>query len=247
MERPKYRLATLILIFVCSYTSYGNFKSDIYSAYIKGDMRRWKQVMVEMENTKLAQPAYILELVNYQYGYIAWCIGNKMEDEAEIYLAKAEENIIFLENKKFDLSMVNGYKAAFYGYRIGLNSFKAPFYGPKSSKCADNAIAINKNNPFGYVQYGNIQYYMPSAFGGSKQEAIDYYTKAEKLMEQDKDKIAGDWNYLNLLTIIANAYIDIKQPEKAKIYFEKILKTEPNFEWVKDNLYPELLKRLKQE
>jgi tetratricopeptide (TPR) repeat protein len=153
----------------------------------------------------------------------------------------------FLESKNYDMSMVNGYKAAFYGYRIGLNSFKAPFYGPKSSKCANNAIAINKNNPFGYIQYANIQFYMPSTFGGSKQEAIEYYVKAEKLMELDKKKITGDWNYLNLLTIIANANIELGQLEKAKYYFEKILQIEPNYAWVKNNLYPQLLNRLKQK
>ena len=246
MEKQAYRLTFFVVTIVCCFATKANYKSDIYKAFITGDMQRWKQVMVQMDNNKTKQPAYILELVNYQYGYIAWCIGNKMEDEAEEYLKKADENIEFLEKLKYDLSMVYAYKAAFYGYRIGINIYKAPFYGPKSYNYAEDAIASDKNNAFAYLQYANIQFYMPSAFGGSKKEAIEYFTKAEKLMEQDVKQTVGDWNYLNLLTTIANSYNEIKQPEIAKSYFEKILKIEPDYEWVKNNLYPKLLIDLKQ-
>jgi tetratricopeptide (TPR) repeat protein len=210
-------------------------------------MQRWKVVMDKMDKNKTLQPAYIMELLNYEYGYIAWCIGNKMDDEAETYLKKADENVEFLEEKKYDLSMINAYKAAFYGYRIGMNVLKAPFYGPKSYNCAEDAISLNKNNAFAYLQYANVQFYMPSTFGGSKTEAIEYFTKAEKIMEQDIKQTVGDWNYLNLLTTIGNAYIELKQPDKAKNYFEKILKIEPNYEWIKNNLYPKLLIDIKEK
>jgi tetratricopeptide (TPR) repeat protein len=247
MERPANKLMTILLTMVFCLAARGNNKSEIYSAFITGDMQQWKQVMEKMDNNKTLQPDYILELVNYQYGYIAWCIGNEMDDEAEECLKRADENIEFLEGKKYDLSMVYAYKAAFYGYRIGMNVYKAPFYGPKSYSWAENSISQNKNNPFAYLQYANVQFYMPSAFGGSKKEAIEYYTKAEKLMEQDMKQALGDWNYLNLLTTIANAYKQLKQPDKAKNYFEKILKIEPNYSWVKNYLYPQLLKDLKEE
>jgi tetratricopeptide (TPR) repeat protein len=246
MERQVYRLTMSILTILFCLSVKGSFKSDIYSAYIGGDMKSWKQVMVKMENIKSVEPSFIMELLNYQYGYIAWCIGNKMNEEAEIYLDKAYENIEFLENIKYDLSMLYAYKAAFYGYLIGMNNFKAPFYGPKSYNCAENAIELNKNNPFAYLQYANVQFYMPSAFGGSKTEALEYFTRAEKLMELDKKQTIGDWNYLNLLTSIANAYKQMKQTETAKKYFEKILQIEPNYQWVKNNLYPQLLIELKE-
>jgi tetratricopeptide (TPR) repeat protein len=245
MERSGNKLISLIFIVGFCYTLQGSFKTDIYTAYINGNMQSWKQIMDEMDKNRSTQPGYILELVNYQYGYIAWCIGNERDDEAEKYLDLAEKNVEWLEKIKHNLSMINAYKAAFYGYRIGLNSLKALYYGPKSIHCAEEAIALNKNNPYGYIQYANAQYYMPAVFGGSKQTAIDYFAKAEKLMEQNKEQILNDWNYLNLLTTIANSFIDTRQPEKAKIYFDKILKVEPNYQWVKYNLYPQFLKDLK--
>ncbi|MBN2275431.1 MAG: hypothetical protein JXR41_11295 [Bacteroidales bacterium] len=245
MERPGYKMIFLFILAGFSYALQGNIKSDIYTAYISGDMQSWKQIMDEMDKNRSKKPGYVLELVNYQYGYIAWCLGNNREDEAKKYLDLAEENIEWLEKIRYNMSMVYAYKAAFYGYRIGLQTITAPFYGPKCIRYAKEAIASNKDNPYGYIQYGNAQYYMPSIFGGSKQEAIDYFLRAEELMEKSKEYSVNNWNYLNLLTSIANSYIEARQPEKAKLYFEKILKIEPDYEWVKYNLYPQMLEDLK--
>lgn len=251
MERKRYKLIVFIYIVFSGMLINASYKSDIYKSYIYGDMVNWKQIIDKMERDKLtlspvtAQSNYILELLNYQYGYVAWCLGTDREDEAVEYLDLAENNVEILEERKFNMSMVNGYKAAFYGYRIGLNNFKAPFYGSKSFKCAENAINLNKKNPFGYIQYANIQFYMPPTFGGSKMEAINYYKKAEVLMEQNKQETLNDWNYINLLTTIANSYVEVKQLENAKLYFEKILKFEPNCQWVKNTLYPQLMKKIK--
>jgi hypothetical protein len=247
MERTIHRLILFLLITFSFNTLKGNYKSDIYHCYIYSDMLKWKQIIDGMEKNKSSQPDYIIELLNYQYGYIAYCIGTKKDDEAEKYLEIADRNIELLESKNYDLSMVNGYKAAFYGYRIGLNNITVTVYGSKSYKCAKKSIELNTKNPFGYVQFGNVQFYMPSAFGGSKQEAIANYRKAESLMELDKQQIKNDWNYLNLLITIANSYVEIKQTDIAKQYFEKILKIEPNCEWVKSDLYPQLMKQIQKK
>ena len=224
----------------------GSIKTDIYTAYINGSMQSWKQIMDEMDKNRSTQPDYILELVNYQYGYIAWCLDHEKDNEAEKYLAMAGKNIEWLEGIGFNLSMINAYKAAFYGFRIGMAPIKSFYYGSKCVHCAQNAIDLDRENPYGYIQYGNTRYYTPAAFGGSKQEAIKYYVKAEMLMEKNPEQIKNDWNYLYLLTTIANAYIDTKQPEMARVYFEKILRVEPDYQWVKNELYPQFLNDLKK-
>jgi len=144
--------------------------------------------------------------------------------------------------------MVNAYKAAFYGFRIGLNSFVAPFVGRKSMNCAKMAMQLDANNPFGYVQYANVQYYMPSMFGGSKSDALNHYLKAKDLMEKST-AISEDWNYISLLTIIGKAYWDLGNLQTAKMYFEKILKivNDATYEWVKKEMYPQLLKEIKNK
>ena len=80
-------------------------------------------------------------------------------------------------------------------------------------------------------------------FGGSKGLALEHYLKAMKFMESSNDYKTNNWNYLNLLATIINAHIELNQYEEAKKYCIKTLAIEPGFDWVKNNLYPKLLKK----
>lgn len=219
-------------------------KLDVYNAYLSNDMEKWKQTIDKMNIAKIKQDVYILELLNYQYGYIAWCVGNQMEDEAKKYLGLAERNIELLEKINNNLSLLYAYKAAFLGFRIGLDLYKAPFLGPKSAEYVRLALQKDEHNWFAHMQYANIQFYMPSVFGGSKTKAIRGYLKAKDLMEKNNDLSLNNWNYLNLLVTIANAYHDISNLNNTKYYYQKILSIEPEFIWVKDELYPDLINRI---
>lgn len=244
MERSKYIIAMLLLF--CHFNVSASYKSQIYNTFISNNMRSWGKVIDEMQQLKNKSNEFKLELINYQYGYIGWLIGVKNDDLAEKYLDLAEDNLESLENAKYSLSMVNAYKSAFYGYRIGLNVLKAPLLGLKCLDCAKLSIKLDEKNPFGYIQYGNAQYYMPPIFGGSKIEALKYFKKAEALMEVNKEGIIEDWNYLSILTLIAQSCIATNKYDEAKKYFQKILKIEPNYMWVKNELYPQFLQKIKK-
>lgn len=235
----------IVFIFFSTCLLAGN-KSDIYHSYISGNMTKWVKIIDEMQMQKNKTKDLQFELLNYQYGYIAWCIGNDKYNLAKMYLKLAWENLDILEKSAYKLSLVNSYKAAFYGFSIGLNKFKAPFVGPKSIDSGKLAISIDKNNPFGYVQYGNTLFYTPEFAGGSKKDAMECFIKALALMEVDKDQIKEDWNYLNLLTLIAQTYEKSGNIELADSYYQKIIKFEPNFLWVKNEKYPQFLKKNKK-
>jgi hypothetical protein len=210
-------------------------------------MELWKNVLDRMESQQNSDESFIAELVNYQYGYIGWCIGNKNFRTAGEYLDKAEKIIEILGKSKKHESLVQAYRSAFYGFRIGIHALKAPFLGPKSVASAKKAVALDQHNPFGHIQYGNCYNYMPAFYGGSKTVAIESYRKAEKLMEQDKGQITGDWNYLNLLSLIGQTYEETGKFDEAKYYYNKILRIEPAFDWVKHGLLPGLVKKMKNE
>jgi tetratricopeptide (TPR) repeat protein len=246
MERQKYIVILILLIFGWLGAE-ASYKTEIYQAYISNNMKQWKTVMDKMNRETNRSNDFLIELLNYQYGYIGWCIGNKENEQAKKYLALAEKNIEILEKQSFELSILNAYKSAFYGYKVGLNKLQAPFIGPKSVECAKKAIELDKNNPYGYIQIGNSEFYMPSVFGGSKTVALENFIKAEKLMERNPEKIKNDWNYLSLLAMIVMTYKELKEYELAKYYCEKALKTEPEFLWVKLDLYPEIKNLIKQK
>jgi tetratricopeptide (TPR) repeat protein len=157
----------------------------------------------------------------------------------------AQNNLGLLEKTRTDVSTISAYKSAFYGYEIGLNIIKAPILGPKSLKYSKLAMEQNPQNPMGYIQYGNSQFYMPAIFGGSKKEAVEHFIKALELMEKETTRIEKDWNYLSLLTLIGQSFTEMKEYKNAKKYFEKALAIEPNFLFVKLELLPDLLENMK--
>jgi tetratricopeptide (TPR) repeat protein len=244
MERPKYFVIVLLLLIAEITVAIGPYKIEVYNAYIGNRMDRWKAIIDKMDQEKTSETEFLLELINYQYGYIGWCIGNNHIRAAEKYLELAENNLERLEALNAGASITHAYKSAFYGFKIGLSRMRAPFFGPRSVRHARLAMEHDNRNPMGYIQYGNSQFYMPAVFGGSKKEAIVYFQKAQDLMEQDGD-IKHDWNYLSLLTLIAQSFEEMKEHDRAKEYYEKILEIEPQFLWVKNELYPEFLQKMK--
>ena len=123
-----------------------------------------------------------------------------------------------------------------------MNKLSAPVNGAKSLEHGKLALDLDKENYFAYVQYGNIQFYMPAAFGGSKQEGIGYFLKAKELMEKNRPDLIENWNYLSLLVVIGQSYTFVNDLTSARAVYENILKIEPGFLYVKDELYPQLLK-----
>jgi len=243
MERKKYKLIILFLLLV-SADLYADYRSEIYYAYVNNRMEQWKNVIDRMEALKGKSNDLTLELINYQYGYIGYCMGVDKKDEAKKYFSLALKNIETLENAAYKISVINAYKSAFYGFRIGFNKISAPFNGPKSIDLAKKAMEQDSENYLAYVQYGNAQFYMPAAFGGSKKEAMEYFLKAKAILEKNPEETKGNWNYLNVMTLIGQAYTALEDYNAARTIYESTLKFEPGFTYIRDELYPGLKKKM---
>lgn len=249
MERSKYfvgklMLALLLISQLTLQSAYSTNKKAIYTAYINKDMNKWIAVIQDIE-TK-SPPKTIdqkLELISYYYGYTAFIIGMKKYDEAEKLIAKA--NLIINEVIKYSPKNATAlsYKGSFIGYKIGVSKFKAIYLGQESLNNVENALEIDPQNIQANIDRGNIYYYSPKLFGGNKAEALKFYIKAIKLIETQK-ATDYNWLYLNLLTNTALAFEKTNELIQAKHIYEKILKKEPTFQWVKNDLYPKLLRKL---
>ncbi len=245
MERTRYFL--IVLFSIAIFSVFGQSKEEFYNAYISGDMTKWKTALDLLENVPDKTNSAKLDLVNYQYGYIAYCLEKKNKSEAEKYLEKAEKAVSELEKKSYKSSMLNAYKAAFVGFRIALSPYKAPFIGHKSEKFAKKSVEIDPTNELGYEQLGNIYFHKPAMFGGSVEEAIKYYLKSYNLMKSDKKAIENNWNYLNSIANLIHSYYELGKYQQAKDYCIEALEVEPEFLWVKNELYPKILKKLNNE
>ncbi|MDX9726758.1 MAG: hypothetical protein RBT38_10265 [Bacteroidales bacterium] len=247
MERTKHRVMWSVILMLVVLPAMASYRSDIYSAYITNNMDRWKAVIDKMESAGNRSNAFLIELINYQYGYIGYCIGFDKKSEARTYLSLAQKNLDILEKNNFNPGVVHAYKSAFYGFRIGLNPVSAPVNGLRSIDHAREAINLDPDNYLGYVQQGNIQFYMPSTFGGSKKEALVHYLRAREILEKDKATVSGNWNYMSLLIVIGQTYTYLKDYDKARETFDFILDMEPQFLYVSEDLYPKLLQKIENQ
>lgn len=246
MEGTGNKLLTCLLLLLVSARLLADNRSEIYSAYVNNKMGDWKSVIDRMQDVEPKNNDFLLELVNYQYGYIGYCLGFERNKEARVYLGLAEENLGRLEKAGYNLPVLNAYRSAFYAFRISLNTLSAPFNGPKSLDHAKKSVELDANNYFGHTQLGNAYFYMPAAFGGSKKTAFENFSKARSLMEKNPSLTKGNWNYLSLLVTIAQSHAYLEEYDKAKAEYENILKIEPGFLYVKDDLYPKLLAKMKK-
>lgn len=218
-------------------------KANIYQSFISGRMDKWEIAMNTFADKTNLSNEEKLELVSYYYGYIGYSLGIKNKAKAKIYIEKGDAMIDDLLETT-PTAEAYAFKGAFVGFRIGMNPIKAPFLGQSCSKNVDKALSISQSNIQSNIEKANILYYSPSAFGGDKTEAKRYYSKAISLYESKPELTTESWLYLNLLTKVAQINTEEKKYNDAKTIYEKILKIEPNYLYVKDQLYPQLLKEL---
>ena len=243
MERSKHKLILIVLLLLTLQIK-ATYRSEVYSAYINNNMDLWRNVIEKMNAIPEKNNELLLELLNYQYGYIGYCLGFDKKDEARELFQAAQKNLEILEDRKYSLSVINSYKSAFYGFRIALNPITAPVNGFKALDCARTALKLDPEHYLGYVQLGNSEFFMPSTLGGSKKEALEYFLEAKKLMEKNPESLSDDWNYLSLLIVIGQTYTYLKDYNSAQRAYQNILELEPGFLYVKDDLYPKLLKKM---
>ncbi len=215
-------------------------QSEIYHAYISSNMDLWKASMIRMEMQYKASknPAVLYQLTEAEYGYIAFCLTGKHKKEAKEWLSKAEKNIEVLLSRDPEDPKLYSMKGALIGYAVALNPVKAPVLGGRSTDASDRAIELGPGEPRVWMERANMEFYKPAILGGSVHEAVKLYEKAVKLFEASPDRISENWLYLNCMANLGLAYEKTDRMDDAGRVYRKLLRLEPSFAWVKDDLYP---------
>ena len=250
MQLAKYLLPVLLVsnsIFAEAKSINDEYSAKLYLSYMTGDMDVWATVIDELEqkykNDKSSSTLYYL--VQTQYGYIGYLIGAEQKRTARDYLNNAEDNTELLLDKNPKNADAIAIKASLLAYNIALAPYKAPFLGPRSMNLIDEALAINNKSAQALLEKGNATHYAPSMFGGDPIAAIEYYRKAMKQMEiTNNGKPPKTWMYLNTFTQLAMAQQKANLLQNALGTYNRILSIAPNFKWVKDELLPDLQKKI---
>lgn len=239
MEETKNKIRGLIILLLVPVLMATAQKKDLayyqcsfFESYRAGNMTSWPSLIGEMEKVKSTDLVWQTEMVKAMYGLVGYQIGAKKKDLARAYVNKADVYLEKLLDDHPQNAQLHSLAGAFYGYKIGLAFYKAPFLGPKCIYHLDKAIELDPKEPMGYIERGNSLMYRPAAFGGDKNEALQVYRKALTLMEAGQSPKCS-WQHLLLRAFILKALYETNQPTEAKAFMLAMEKDYGSMEWIK--------------
>lgn len=209
------------------------YQCAFFESYRAGNMAPWPGLIAEMEKVKSTDLIWQTEMVKAMYGLVGYQLGLKNNDLAKAYVNKAD---VYLEKLLKDYprnAQLHSLMGAFYGYKIGISFYKAPFLGPKSLSHIEKAIELDPTEPSGYIEKGSSLMYRPAAFGGDKVQALVYYKKALKLIESH-NKQKCNWQQMLLRAFIVKGLYETNQTAEAKAFTQEMQKDYGSMDWIKD-------------
>ncbi|MDP3913459.1 MAG: hypothetical protein Q8R96_06970 [Bacteroidota bacterium] len=209
------------------------YQCAFFDSYRIGNMIPWPGLIAEMEKVKSTDLAWQTEMVKAMYGLVGYQLGAKNKDLAKVYVNKADVYLDKLLKTYPRNSHLHSLSGAFYGYKIALAFYKAPFFGPKSMFHIEKSIELDPSEPGGYIEKGNSLLYRPAAFGGDKKEALAYYKKALKLMEASSDQKCN-WQEMLLRAFILKSLYETNQAAEAEAFMKEMQKDYGSMNWIKE-------------
>lgn len=240
-------VGTLFSVFSQS-TSWEAGKALVYDGYRNNKKSSWEQGIQLLKSEHKNNPddlQILYELSLAEYGMIGYCLGHEIcGNYLNELFDEVEDNLEILLEAKPKSSEYHAMMGALLAMKIGLNPAKAIFLGPKSSKHIYKAVDYDQSNPSAWVELGNMRFHAPGIFGGDMEEAVICFDKAVSLFESQPTKKKNNWLYLHALAWLGQAYEKEDEPQKALAIYQKTLLVEPDFQWVRDELLPDLKKRM---
>lgn len=246
MQMFRYLLVVVVLLPVLAASAQKKdlayYQCAFFESYRKGDMSPWPGLIAEMEKVKPADLQWQTEMVKGMYGYVGYLLGQKKKDLARPYIEKADvflEKLLKLNPQNARLHSLYG---AFYGYKISLAVYKAPFLGPKSLSHIDKSIELDPKEPMGYIEKGNSLMYRPAAFGGDKKQALVLYRKALALQEPGNSPRCN-WQQLLLRAFILKGLLETGQLAEAKTFKAAMEKDYGKMDWIEQFVGADLIEK----
>lgn len=224
-----------------------DYKATTYELFVGGKVNQWGSVIKKMEKDPNCQSDISkIELLGYYYGYIGHLLDIKDKDAASVMIEKADALLDYLEPKYPDNTLIMAYSANITGYKIAVSPIKATVLAKGMMSDTKKAISKSPNDATVNILTANIFFYMPDFIGGNTEKALKQYHKALDMFEEDESLRHNNWMYLQLLVTTGMVEEKLKHYETAKVLYQRVLKLYPNYVHIRDNRYPNLIKKMNQ-
>jgi tetratricopeptide (TPR) repeat protein len=223
-------------------------RKSIYQGYIAGDMASWRRGISQLKVGLAANPAnasqFTYELALAQYGLIGYCIGSESCNDIDELIDSTEEMLEELLDQNERWAEVHAVLGGLYGLKIGMSPAKGIYLGPRSTRHIEKATEYGPDHPAGWIELGNARYHAPKLFGGDVEEAISCFSRAATLYESRPSLKTYSWLYLHALAWLGQSYEKAGKADQALETYRRALVAEPDFKWVRDELIPQLQRKL---
>lgn len=228
----------MFLLFTAGVTAQNNhpLSCRFKHYFLIGDMDSWLALVDSLQEQQLSKVENDV-LLQAQYGLMGYFLSQNRKERAAQQYQYFEKNLnsvlkIFPQNPEY-LAM----KAASYGFEIGMSPIKAPFLNSKHLQSINRALQNRNNCAFPLIEQGNSLFFRPPIVGGNKEKAVEYYEQAVQILEKQQ---SCNWLYYSISSWLGQVYTKMGEPEKSFAMYKKLLAIEPEFEYVKDELLPQL-------
>lgn len=241
------KLILFIFLILCVASNGKNFQSNLYKAFMNEDVTEWEKVLSQMNLSLSTHPndSLQIEIVKARCGLLYLYAQLDDDDKISIHLKQAEKEIETLLEKFPDDAVLWAKRTSLVGYAIKLRPYKVMVYGPRSLGYITKARELNRHLPDVMIEYGNTKYNAPSFAGGDKNLGLRQYRDAVAKMVSIKDHYKNDWFFLMVHLNYAQMLKENDDKKEALRLYKWLLRYEPGYHKLSNELIPELEKELK--
>ena len=240
---------TILMLFFLLLVRAGMAQTEVkdlmYKAYLTSSREEWEKALETQLRSVNGHQDFNSQM-QLAYCYFSLLNGTlATHDKAFFYrhLDPAKQLVKQLIESNENSGEAKAILSAIYGIEISHSPIKGMMLGSKSSGLAEKAKILKPDSPLVMRVYAANKFYTPTTFGGDVKIAIGALYNSISLFERQPDKILHDWLYLDTLALLGQALEKDKQTARAIEIYEKALKIEPRFNWVKQVLLPRALTR----
>lgn len=211
-----------------------------YDAYLSGLSSLWESSVAQQQAAydKMKTNEALFTLTVTQYGLLNATMKDSNEELFDKYIDAAEANLDKLVQAGHKSAESKAMLSALTGLSIAYSSWKGMFLGPKSASLIDEALEEAPASALVRKLHGNYLQFTPEMWGGDKAAALTEYRKAVELFEQENTK--DNWLYFDTLAWLGIALTQQGEKAQAKEVYLKALAAEPDFQWIKHGLLPDV-------
>jgi len=179
------------------------------------------------------------------YNLAIYFMQKKEDEQFRKYSESSEKKLKELIKENDSDAETVSLLGALYGIQVTMNPSLATSIGSQNIALTSKAFGIEPDNPRVLLQKGISKFNSPEFVGGSKEEALKYFTQSVEAFEnQTTGGNEIEWGYIDGLAWLGIAYYSLGDLESAISAYKKALTIEPDFNWIKYDLLPKAEEKL---